>query len=671
MISFRLLHKQTCPDGFATDFTYTGKGYLEEIIKHANHNNIFSAYTHNLYGQPTKCGYGNATATIYEYNEAGLLTRMFTGLKHYGMIPPIPHDTLFSLSFPADLDDVDDMDVLIEEPFTIDSTIQNFRYTYDNMGRLVQRSQKNSQYEAFTYDNLDRLTSFTQGTIGGATQTFPTTYDLQGNILSNALAGTYRYDGNKPHAVTSVTPSSGFPDAISSAQCETEYNCLGQPSRIAEGNVEILLEYGADGRRVKAVYKNNGLMVRTHYYISANYEKEIDSRGVVTHYHYIYGANGLAAVCMRRGSTDKLFYVHPNRLGSYTHITDENKQVLRALHFDPWGNVKTDTNWTVFAESALSSLYLSYRFDRGFTSHEHYTDLKIINMNGRLYDPVIARFFSPDNFVQVPDFTQSYNRYSYCLNNPLQYVDPSGENLTFPWYRDILGIVHWIGSADDIPATGVFLGDQGVFTSNGEMRYYHADGAISDIQLPEVTISRQESSIMFTPFFSSARFGTIDDITELQGNNPSNFHYVAPINEGYINGLNGFAMANGVKTNLIEAAARYNFSDNQMWHQFRGLDKAERVLRYEKALGKTVGGYLKIASKTNVIVGAASASISLYNGYAYCRNGGQDWQVYAKIGLDIAMTGIGFLGPVGFAISSTYFIIDVSTSGFGGFGEIR
>ena len=256
------------------------------------------------------------------------------------------------------------------------------------------------------------------------------------DITGHALAGTYQYEGDKPHAVTSVTPSSGFPDAISSAQCETEYNCLGQPSRIAEGNVEILLEYGADGQRTKAVYKNNGLMVRTHYYISANYEKEIDSRGVVTHYHYIYGANGLAAVCMRRGSTDKLFYVHPDRLGSYTHITDESKQVLRALHFDPWGNVKTDTNWTVFAENAPSSLYLSYRFDRGFTGHEHYADLKIINMNGRLYDPVIARFFSPDNFVQVPDFTQSYNRYSYCLNNPLQYVDPSGE---FAWIPIVVG----------------------------------------------------------------------------------------------------------------------------------------------------------------------------------------------------------------------------------------
>jgi len=49
-------------------------------------------------------------------------------------------------------------------------------------------------------------------------------------------------------------------------------------------------------------------------------------------------------------------------------------------------------------------------------------------MNGRLYDPVVGRFFSPDNYVQLPDNPQSYNRYSYCLNNPLKYTDPSGQS---------------------------------------------------------------------------------------------------------------------------------------------------------------------------------------------------------------------------------------------------
>ena len=452
----------TYPDGYAVSFGYKTNGQIETVRQASNSKLLHKIYSYNKFGQPTRCGYGNDLASDLVYNANGLLERILTGNKHsINPIKPLLGNSL-------ETDGLPDPTEPDETLFDIDSTVQNFRYNYDNMGRLLQRTQKNSQYEAFTYDNLDRLTSFTQGTIGGATQTFSTTYDLQGNILSHALAGTYQYEGSKPHAVTSVTPSSGFPDAISSAQCETEYNCLGQPSRIAEGNVEILLEYGADGQRTKAVYKNNGNIVRTHYYISAYYEKEIDSRGVVTHYHYIYGANGLAAVCMRRGGTDKLFYVHPDRLGSYTHITDENKQVLRALHFDPWGNVKTDTNWTVFAENAPSSLYLSYRFDRGFTGHEHYADLKIINMNGRLYDPVIARFFSPDNFVQVPDFTQSYNRYSYCLNNPLQYVDPSGE---FAWIPIVVGAA--IGTVQ-----GAIMASQNANSAGEWVGYILGGGAI-------------------------------------------------------------------------------------------------------------------------------------------------------------------------------------------------
>lgn len=51
----------------------------------------------------------------------------------------------------------------------------------------------------------------------------------------------------------------------------------------------------------------------------------------------------------------------------------------------------------------------------------------IINMNGRLYDPLLGRFLSPDRYIQSPDNSQNFNRYSYCLNNPLKYTDPSGE----------------------------------------------------------------------------------------------------------------------------------------------------------------------------------------------------------------------------------------------------
>ena len=59
--------------------------------------------------------------------------------------------------------------------------------------------------------------------------------------------------------------------------------------------------------------------------------------------------------------------------------------------------------------------------------HEHLGSFGILNMNGRIFDPNTATFFSPDPFVVDASSTQAFNRYSYCLNNPLMYTDPSGE----------------------------------------------------------------------------------------------------------------------------------------------------------------------------------------------------------------------------------------------------
>ena len=72
-------------------------------------------------------------------------------------------------------------------------------------------------------------------------------------------------------------------------------------------------------------------------------------------------------------------------------------------------------------------------FDRGFTGHEHIDEIGLINMNGRMYAPNLGRFLSPDNYIQSPDNPQNYNRYSYCLNNPLRYTDPSGEFVWAPF----------------------------------------------------------------------------------------------------------------------------------------------------------------------------------------------------------------------------------------------
>ena len=514
----------TFPDGFAIRYEYNDKGLLETVTRTSDSKQLYKVYSRNLYLQPTRCGYGNGTATDYEYNTFGMLTRINTGIKIYQQNPdhPVLPDfppVVGPLSF-------NNPPMYEEYNFDIDSTIQNFRYQYDTKGRLAQRTQKNSQYETFQYDNLNRLTSFSQGTLNGAAQTFSTTYDLQGNITDNTLAGTYQYDSDKPHAVTSITPSADFPDAIPASQCETEYNLFNQPSQITEGDLEVLLEYGQDGQRVKAVFKRNGQMERIRYYISANYEKEVDAAGVTTHYNYIYGANGLAALCVRRNGVDSLYYVHHDRLGSYTHITNGSKQVIRALHFDPWGNAKADADWTAFDTTSLAgNLAGTFRFDRGFTGHEHYADLKVINMNGRLYDPVIARFFSPDNFVQAPDFTQSFNRYSYCLNNPLQYVDPSGENLFDAFLYSLCSILTFPARVTTEAVS--WVNDQ----INGDVKpdgYFHSDYLFYNA--PPHYINYQNVMNLQNPF--SYSFHEPDMMTDADGTTYRTEYYWAAVGAG-------------------------------------------------------------------------------------------------------------------------------------------
>jgi RHS repeat-associated protein len=67
------------------------------------------------------------------------------------------------------------------------------------------------------------------------------------------------------------------------------------------------------------------------------------------------------------------------------------------------------------------------KFDRGYTGHENLEMFGLINMNARMYNPALGRFLSADPYVQIPDFSQTYNRYSYANNNPMIYTDPSGE----------------------------------------------------------------------------------------------------------------------------------------------------------------------------------------------------------------------------------------------------
>jgi RHS repeat-associated protein len=110
-------------------------------------------------------------------------------------------------------------------------------------------------------------------------------------------------------------------------------------------------------------------------------------------------------------------YVLKDHIGSlYATITDGE---VEYYSFDAWGRERN--------HNTLQYDNINTTFDSGFTGHEHHYDFGLINMNGRMYDPYTSMFLSPDNYIQAPDNSQSFNRYAYCLNNPLKYTDPDGE----------------------------------------------------------------------------------------------------------------------------------------------------------------------------------------------------------------------------------------------------
>ena len=125
-----------------------------------------------------------------------------------------------------------------------------------------------------------------------------------------------------------------------------------------------------------------------------------------------------------------MYYIHTDHLGSYIALTNDVKQVRQRNRFDPWGNYQPIYDTVYIKKPPHFIVENNFPLTcRGFTGHEHYPYFKIINMNGRLYDPVIARFFSPDKYVANSSFTQDFNRYSYARNCPLMYTDPDGESI--------------------------------------------------------------------------------------------------------------------------------------------------------------------------------------------------------------------------------------------------
>lgn len=305
-------------------------------------------------------------------------------------------------------------------------TLDRLDVKYDPLtANLLTRKRHKDDTESFEYDNLDRLISVTNGT----DETMSMNYAPSGNILSKSDVGDYTYNGLKPHAVMSVENSSGL---IPSETLNTSFNDFNMVQTIEadETGYRMDFTYGPDLQRWNTVLTKNGANVRSTLYAGA-YEK-ITENGVTREFYYIDGYT----IIVKENGTFKPYFAFTDNLGSILSVFDKESNKVFGASYDAWGRQEIEVN--------------AIGLQRGYTGHEMLNEFGIINMNGRLYDPVLGRFFSPDNYVQFPDYSQNYNRYSYCLNNPLKFTDPSGENLAFIAF----GLFNVIGNMMQAAATG-------------------------------------------------------------------------------------------------------------------------------------------------------------------------------------------------------------------------
>ena len=295
--------------------------------------------------------------------------------------------------------------------------VQRYDYSFNaDDGNLTYRTNfLKNKTDSFKYDNdkLDRLTSV----IGPQNLSVGYTANKNGNILSKSDAGTYAYD-NTPYAVSGITNGQN----ISTTEQDITYYSFEKVKKITEGTKTADFIYNADHQRIRMILKDNGTTTKTRWYFGGSCERELVGT-TVTQYIWIGGdAYTAVAVAKKVGTGSWTVYnIFRDHLGTITHLKNGTNPADE-YSFDAWGRRRDKDDWTY----TLTSEPFLFA-DRGFTGHEYLEDFKLYNMNGRLYDPVVGRFLSPDPYVQSSDNSQNFNRYSYCLNNPLKYNDPDGE----------------------------------------------------------------------------------------------------------------------------------------------------------------------------------------------------------------------------------------------------
>lgn len=301
-------------------------------------------------------------------------------------------------------------------------------YSYDNLNRLESAIVQGGGRMDLSYDSFGNITS-------------KNSYDSLGDIINDASVGNYTYgngsNGAGPHAVinTSIGNIAYHYDANGNMTSDSSgrtllYTTFDKPYSISKGTHTTEFSYGPSRSRYKRVDNANGAITTTLYL--GGVEKITKPDGSRQNKRYI---NGVAIVTESYDSSNVLQtiqeqYLYKDHLGSILLITNFDPIAfvttsVQDMDFDPWGQRRKADNYSHLTSSELANFDHSLT-TRGYTGHEMLDEVGLIHMNGRVYDPKLARFIQADPIIDGVTNTQGYNRYSYVANNPLNATDPSG-----------------------------------------------------------------------------------------------------------------------------------------------------------------------------------------------------------------------------------------------------
>lgn len=381
------------PSGFELAKVYSNSGYEKEIYDSRNNIMLWRTNETTANGLITRYSLGNGIETEMCYNPRTLMVETIKASDS-------------------------------------DRILQNMNYVYDGWGNVKSRSkhERDKIVEEFEYDEHNRLISVCHN---GKMQAFMD-YDYLGNIEEKVEDGvpvlySTVYDQRKPNVL--MQAKTDVDKMAIGFSRDMKYSVFDNLISVSQGDDFMEIDYGCENNRVFMRSTVDGKNKSKTYIDGCEFVQEDEDENFYT---YLNGPIGVFAVCITDGDgNNSIYYIHKDNIASWNVITNDKAEVVQDVSFDAWGNVRSGADWKPIDEVK------SLMFDRGFTGHEHLLAFGLINMNGRIYDPMMSMMLSPDNNIQLPKMSQNFNRYSYCLNNPLKYTDPTGE-----WVESVvLGVV--------------------------------------------------------------------------------------------------------------------------------------------------------------------------------------------------------------------------------------